>query len=384
MKGHVRERGAGNWYAVIDVRDPQTGKRKRKWHSLPDCKGKREAQTECARIISDLKGGSYLEPSKTTVTQFLDRWLEHIRRQVSPKSHERYSEIVKKNLAPLLGAVILSKLQAAQIDAAYSKALREGRRDGKGGLSPRTVHHMHRVLKQALGQGVRWQVLNRNPADAAQPPKVERQALDTLSMEQTATVLDALRETRLFVPVMIGVLCGLRRGEIVALRWKSVDLDKGALAVVESAEQTKTGVRYKEPKSGRSRTVALSETVVEELQAWRARQAQEFLRLGLRPDGNTFVVTQADSKPLQPNSLTHEWVRLAAAKKLPDVRFHDLRHSHATHLLAANIHPKVASERLGHSKVGITLDLYSHVVPGMQEDAAAKVDVALRKALKRA
>jgi integrase len=122
--------------------------------------------------------------------------------------------------------------------------------------------------------------------------------------------------------------------------------------------------------------------MIEELQAWRVRQAQELLRLGIRAGGETFVVTQADGNPLQPDSLTHEWVRLLASSNLPRLRLHDLRHAHATHLLASGVHPKVASECLGHSKVGITLDLYSHVMPGMQEDAVAKVDAALRAARK--
>jgi integrase len=154
------------------------------------------------------------------------------------------------------------------------------------------------------------------------------------------------------------------------------------MEIVESAEQTKAGVRYKEPKGGRTRNVALSATVVEELKAWRLRQAEEFLRLGTRPDGETFVVTRADSSALQPRSLTHEWVRVLGTTTLPRTRFHDLRHAHATHMLASGVHPKVASERLGHSKVGITLDLYSHVLPGMQEDAAAKVDAAFKAAQK--
>ncbi|MBS0535785.1 MAG: site-specific integrase, partial [Proteobacteria bacterium] len=153
-------------------------------------------------------------------------------------------------------------------------------------------------------------------------------------------------------------------------------------AVVESAEQTSGGVRYKEPKSGRARKVSLSSTVIDELKAWRMAQSEEFSHLGLLTDGNTFVVTQADGRPLQPRSITHEWVRLSKVKGLPRIRFHDLRHAHATHLLSAGVHPKVASERLGHSKVGITLDLYSHVMPGMQEEAAARVDAALRKLMK--
>jgi integrase len=155
----------------------------------------------------------------------------------------------------------------------------------------------------------------------------------------------------------------------------------GSVAIVESAEQTKAAVRYKEPKSGKTRNVRLSETVVEELKAWRLKQAEELLRIGLRPGGETFVVTQTDGSPLQPRSITHEWTRLLAAKRLPRIRFHDLRHAHATHLLASGVHPKIASERLGHSKVGITLDLYSHVMPGMQEDAVAKLDAALKAAM---
>lgn len=150
-----------------------------------------------------------------------------------------------------------------------------------------------------------------------------------------------------------------------------------------AAEQTAVGVRYKEPKTGRARNVALSSTVVEELKTWRALQAQEFLRLGSRPDKDTFVVTRADGGPLQPRSLTHEWVRVLGNTELPRIRFHDLRHAHGTHMLASGIHPKVASERLGHSKVGITLDLYSHVMPGMQEDAVAKIEAAFKAAQRR-
>lgn len=154
------------------------------------------------------------------------------------------------------------------------------------------------------------------------------------------------------------------------------------LSIVESAEQTSDGVRYKEPKSGRARTVALSAATVAELKAHRTRQAEEQLRLGIRPDADSFVVAQVDGSPLQPRSLTHEWIRVIGNTTLPRIRFHDLRHTHATQMLSAGVHPKVASERLGHSTIGITLDLYSHVMPGMQADAAEAVDAAIRSAVK--
>lgn len=385
MKGHLRERppGSGNWYAVIDTCDPSTGKRKRKWHSL-EATGKRQAQIECAGIISAIQGGTYLEPDKTTLAQFLTRWLGHIKANVSPRTHERYAEIANKNLIPLIGAAILTKLKPVQISAAYGKALESGRRDGNGGLSPRTVHHIHRVLKQALKQAVQWEMLHRNPADAVKPPKSEKHRMTTYDMPQTAALLDAVRGTRLFVPTMLAVLCGLRRGEVAALRWRSVDLANAQLAVVESAEQMNGSVRLKETKSGRARTVAISSTVIEELKAHRLRQAQGMLKLGVRLTDDGFVAALEDGSPMQPTFITHEWVRVISNTSLPRIRFHDLRHAHATHMLASGVHPKVASERLGHSKVGITLDLYSHVMPGMQEDAAAKMDAALKAAQRKA
>jgi integrase len=383
MKGHVRERGKGNWYAVLDVRDPATGKRRRKWHSL-QAKGKREAQIECARLIHELKSGKYTEAAKDTVATFLDRWLEDVRTRVTPKTHERYAQIAHKNVVPLLGAIPLAKLKPEQISAAYSAALTSGRRNGKGGLSPATVRAMHALIKSALSQARIWRLIPRNPAADVKGPKPRRPALKTYDLEQTAEMIELTRGQRIFVPAMLAVLCGMRRGEIAALRWRNVELDAAQLAVTQSAEQTKAGVRYKEPKSGRGRTIALSTMLVAELKVLRLQQAEDYLKIGKRLSDDDFVVAQPDGSPLLPHSIGQEWVRfLGRTRNLPRIRFHDLRHAHATHLLAAGVHPKVASERLGHSKVGITLDLYSHVLPNMQADAAAIVDGALRAALNK-
>jgi integrase len=377
MRGSIinRPKGSDRWSIILDTVDPQTGKRKRRWHAFKGTK--RKAQDECARLITELKSGNALEPSKTTVAQFLGRWLDHIKTQVTPKSHERYCGIVNQNLIPVLGAVRLPKLKPAQISTVYSNALASGRRDGTGGLSPRTVGHMHRVLKQALGQAVKWGELTRNPADAVDPPQVEWKPMQTYDFPQTAELIEAVRGTPLLVPTLLAVLCGLRRGEICALRWRNVDLIAGQISVVESLEQTKAGLRIKSPKSGKGRTVALSATVVDELRAHRVRRAQELLRLGVGLSDDDRVIGHADGSIVSPIYISQLWARTVRNAKLKRIRFHDLRHTHATHLLSGNVHPKVASERLGHSKVGITLDLYSHVIPGMQEDAAAMIDSAL-------
>jgi integrase len=381
MKGHLRERSPGHWAIILEQRDAGTGIRKRKWHSFAGTK--RQAQIECARLISEMKGGTYLEPSKITLAQFLDRWLEHMVSQISSKSHARYGELARKNIVPLLGSVVLTQLRPALISTAYSKALTHGRRDGTGGLSPQTVTHMHRVLKQALGQAVKWELLNRNPVDAVDPPRAVRAPMQTYDLDQTAELIEVMRPTRMLIPTLLAVLCGMRRGEVAAVRWKNVNLTAAQLAILESAEQVGSKVRYKVPKSGKGRTLALSASLVEELRAHRLRQAEELLKVGIRLTDNTFVVAQADGTPLQPDTLTQDWFRKLADTSLPRIRFHDLRHAHATHMLSSGVHPKVASERLGHSKIGITLDLYSHVLPGMEADAAERVDVALQAAINK-
>ena len=146
MKGHIRERSPGHWAIVIDVRNPQTGERKRRWHSFAGTK--RQAQIECARLISEIQTGAAVEPGRITVAQFLDQWLAHIKPQVTPRTHERYAEIVHTYLAPALGTTLVTKLQAMAISTAYAGMLSGGRRKGNGGLSPRSIQHCHRILSQ--------------------------------------------------------------------------------------------------------------------------------------------------------------------------------------------------------------------------------------------
>jgi integrase len=315
----------------------------------------------------------------------LTAWLGAVREEVSPKSHERYSEIVSGFLVPELGALPIAKLAPSHIQAAYTKWATDGRRDGRpGGLSPRTRRHIHRILKGALGRAVEQQVIARNPADAFKKrlPKVERREMATLTAEQSARLLGAIKHTRVYWPVLIALSTGMRRGEILALRWRNVDAERGLVRVTESLEQTKAGLRFKAPKTEKSRAITLPAFAVDELRRLKRQQAEELLAVGIRLGGETLLCARADGQPHQPRSLTHEFTYLIGrTKDIPRVRFHDLRHSHATQLLSAGIHPKIAQERLGHSTITTTMDLYSHVTETMQEDAAAQLDKAFRCAM---
>lgn len=212
MKGHIRERSPGKWAIVLDVPDPETGQRRRKWHTFHG--NKREAQVECARLISEIKGGVYINPDKTTVAEYLKRWLDHVKPSVSNKTHERYAELCDQKLIPALGNTILNKLETERIDSALSKAMVSGRHDGKGGLSPTTVRHMRRVLVMALKQAIVWKLLSSNPAEMSKAPKINRKPMAAYDANQTAILLEAVEGKRLHIPVLLAVMCGLRRGRL--------------------------------------------------------------------------------------------------------------------------------------------------------------------------
>lgn len=348
------------------------------------CSTKRDAERELARLVNEVQTGTYVPPSRLTVAAYLDTWTEeYARSQVSAKTLERYEEIVRCHLAPALGHHLLDDLKPIHIQAYYTRALRAGRRDGRGGLAPLTVRHHHRVLCQALEQAVRWQFLVRNPANGVQAPRVQRRAPEVLDEKQTAQLLRAVHDSTLLVPVTLAATTGLRRGEILALQWRDIDFSAGSLRVRRTLEETRLGRRFKEPKSAKSRrVVSLPTLTLDALRSHRAEQARIRLMVGPAYADHDLVCPRAhDGEPLAPRSLTHAFTLLM--RRLPDlprIRFHDLRHSHASHLLRQNVHPKIVSERLGHAAIGITRDVYSHVLPGLQEEAARQIDGALRQA----
>ncbi len=380
MRGHIRQRGKDSWVIVYDIGRDATGARRQKWQRVPGTR--KDAERELAKILHEMNTGAYVEPSKMTVGEYLDRWLEdYARPNVAAKTFERYHQIVRQHLSPALGHHPLSKLQPLHIQACYSKASASGRVDGRGGLSPQSVLHHHRVLRQALSRAVKWRLLVVNPADAAEPPSPQRKEMQALDDAETAKLLRAAQGTWLHVPVALAVTTGLRRGEVLGLRWDDLNLDAGTLAVRQSLQQTKDGLAFKQPKNGKSRVVALPGLTIEILRQHRARQATEKLALGGVYDDQRLVCAAPTGKPYPPDNISGAFARLVGRAGVKKIRFHDLRHTHATQLLGQGVHPKVVSERLGHATVAITLDIYSHVLPGMQEDAAAKVDQALRAAI---
>lgn len=383
MRGSVRKRGRGSWRVVVDVERGLDGKRKQMTFTVRGTK--KDAEAALSKVLADIENGGFVEPSKLTVGEFLERWLKHVETKTSAKTHERYSEIVRLAIYPALGTLKLTSLRPLHIQNFYGDVLSQGRvRTGKS-LSPRTVLHYHRVLFQALKQAVKWRLLNSNPADAVEPPVPERKEMQALDENQTAILLQGAKSSVHYVAILLAVTTGMRRGEVLALRWCDVDLDKSTLHVVQTVERTKShGLRFKQPKTKRSRRlISLPSISVDALRKHRAVQKQDRLRMGVGWSDSALVCALSTGEPVSPPSLTKAFSALVSKLGLPKIRFHDLRHTHATQMLKQGVHPKVAQERLGHATIAVTLDLYSHVMPGMQEDAASRMDIALKAALGR-
>src|SRR5262245_31153843 len=380
-RGHVQSRSPGSYRLRYSLgRDPITGKRR---IATTTVRGTRkDAERELTRLLRTADTGEHVDPSRMTVGHWLELWLNTIRSEVSSKTSESYAEIVRCYLKPAFGSTRLDKLTPSQIQRVYNSWAQQ---DGRP-LSALTRRYIHVILKSSLARAVEQQLLARNPAEVLTKrlPKIVRQEFATLTIEQSAYLLESVRHMHIYWPVLLALTTGMRRGEILALRWKNVEFTRGTLRVMESLEQTKAGLRFKAPKTDRTRAITLPAFVIDELRRLKREQAETLLRLGVRQSGETLMCCREDGEPKQPGSVTGEFARLTSKiRDLPRVRFHDLRHSHATQLLADGVHPKIAQERLGHSTITTTMDLYSHVTDTMQADVAARLDAAFGPAITR-
>lgn len=376
--GHIRKHGAG-WAVVVHYgSDPSTGKRLRRWRSVRG--SRREAEAALVEMLAERNQGVAIPTGKQTTAAYLRQWLrDSVVPNCAPKTVRTATDIVEKHLIPALGSIPLPQLRPVDIQAYYSRALLSGRLDGNGGLSPISVQRHHQIIHAALHQAVRWQLLVRNPADAVDVPRGKRREMPMPSIEDVRRVLMVAENSPIATLVYVTVQTGLRKGEALGLRWSDVDLESGRLHVQQTAQFISgQGVVFGHPKTTKSaRTVALSTDTVRQLARHRAAQAENRLRFGAAYSDNGLVFATALGAPIDASNLRRHWLRVCGAADI-SLRWHDLRHVHASLLLTQGTNPKVVSERLGHSGVAITLNLYSHVLPEIQAAEAEKLDGMLR------
>jgi len=352
-------------------------------------KSKTELQEKIRNVLYERQAGTYVEPSRLTVGEWVISYLEtYVRPSVRVKTFTTYEDMAKKHIVPALGTRLLQQLQTPEIQRFYNEKLEAGRLDGKGGLSSRAIHMMHQVISGALKQALAEGRIQRNVAEAVKLPPLKYKSMRSLSREELAELMKAVREDRLHAAFEVELATGLRRGELLALRWQDVDLNKKVIHVRRTLKRVRaeggerrTKLVFEEPKTDKSRrTITLTETAVKALKLHRVRQAEEKLRVGEAYQDNGLVFATPLGRPIDPDGFYKHFSKILKKAGISHRSFHNCRHTVATVLLEEGVNPKVVQELLGHARVGITLDIYSHVDMKTMQQATDKLEEALQKA----
>lgn len=384
--GNIIKRGERSFRLKVELsRDPATGKRRYHLETVKGAAGETLGQVRArakARLVElqhELNRGEYVERSTLTVEGYMRKWLG-APVGLNPKTLERYRQLAEQQIYPHLGAVEIQKLSEDHIQDWHGALLASGGKEGRS-LSPRTVGHAHRVLHTALARAVRGKIVLRNVASLVSPPKVPRKEVASLTVDQIGELLDGIKDHRLYVPAVIALGTGLRRGEILALRWQDVDLDAGFVQVERSLGEAGDAVYFKEPKSeaGR-RSVSLAPFVIAALRDHRKAQLEMRMALGLgKMPGGTLLFATVDGEPISPDALSRDWANLVRVRKLPQISFHGLRHSNVSLLIDGGLDVYSVSRRIGHSSAALTLKTYTHLFRHKETEAAEAIEAALKR-----
>ncbi len=343
-------------------------------------KTRKEVQEKLKVVLRDQQQGTLITAPKQTLAQFLFEWLENSQKQsVRPRTYERYEELVRLHIVPALGRHDLQKLSAQHLQAFYAKKAEEG-------LSATTINHFHNVLHKALDTAVKWNLVARNVCDLVSPPHRKQFEVHPLTVEQVQKLLSVVEGHYMEALFKLALATGLRRGELMGLKWQDINFDTGVLQVRRILSRVPTKMPGKgyveaEPKTQKSRrSIVIAPFALEALKQHQERQLEAKLKADSVWQEHDYVFCTSIGTHLNPTRDMLDQLKVLLKKAgLPDMRFHDLRHSAATLLLSVGVHPKVVQEILGHSQISITMDVYSHVLPGMQQDAISRLNDAIRE-----
>jgi integrase len=385
MKGHLtRGRATGTWYLRVEL--PRDGKGQRRQRRETVHGTKAVAHRRLRDLLREVEAGGYAGDNRLTVRELALRWLAAKEHRVAVKTYAFYASHIRLYIAPALGSLRAEQLRPAHIEAAISAWSRGDRNDReRGALSARTVAHIFSTMRTMLRWGARMGLVLRNAADAVEPPRFERKEMQVLDSASVARLLRAAQRTELQAIIAVAIGTGLRRGELLALRWSDVDLDARRLNVRRSLETHKGVTRTKPPKTARSaRTIALPPFVVDVLRNEQEHQRERPRAVAVKRNEDDCVFTRADGASWEPGAFSLTFARFVKSAKLPHVRFHDLRHSFGTLALASGVDLQTVSRALGHESAAITSRIYLHAVEALQEDAAARIDALIGNAVSSA
>jgi integrase len=372
MRGYIRQKSKNSWQIQIYVGKDLDDKPKRHFETVRGRKG--DAQRRLTELLASLDKGIYIPPGKLTVADLLNEWVRgYVKSNCSKRTAESYESTIEHHLIPALGHIPLRQLQPPAIQAYYGEACKK--------LSGKSVLYHHRILKHALKYAVRQGYLGRNPCDLVDPPKPQKKAMRTLTPAEVVTLLETASDSQFYPVIYTALSTGLRQAELLALRWRDIDFESESILVSRALYKRRGVCEFQEPKTAHSRRrVSMTLKLAAFLKEYKAERESLFLHLGRLPRLDDLVFANIQGKPLDPGVVSHSFARVVKRAGLENVRFHDLRHTFASLMLLKGAKPKVISEALGHSSVAFTMDVYSHIIDGMQQDAMALLDEVLPEA----
>jgi integrase len=388
MTGSVKRDGArGPWYFVVDVASPDGQRRQLRRRGFPT---KKAAEAALAEVVTEQNRGTFVRPTRRTIGVYLlDDWLPARRKlgSLKPSTLDSYDQLIRAYVVPNIGAMTLASLDGATLTALYGELLTTGRRGRSGAagtpLAAKTVRNLHGVLHRALKDAVKWRLIASNPADAAEQPGKRTPEQQAWTAADLGRFVEASRADRCGALWHLLATTGMRRGELLGLRWQDVDLEARSVTVRQTMTMVAGRPAVGTPKSEAGvRQIKLDPDTVAALRAWRKQQNADRLLMGSGwAETGGLLATEADGTSIHPQVLSRRFRSIVAAAGLPAIRFHDVRHSYATAALAAGVPVKTLSKRLGHADIKVTLSIYAHVMPGDDEAAADLVAAHIRRKL---
>lgn len=370
LMGQIKKEGS-SWYFVAELgSDPITGKRRRK--KQRGFKTKRDAEKALALMEAEVYKGTYFEPSSMLMKEHMNDWFKSKKNSISIQTANTYEAYLKNRIVPYIGNVQLAQLSPILLQNFVNELKEEG-------LASSSIKKIYSIVKGALDYAVNMELLPSNPITKIQLPKDSKKEIVVWDVPEIQSFQKAACLDRLYPAFYLAITTGMRRGEILGVRWKDVDLEKGMLNVRQTLSKDGRQFLPGAKTSAGIRSIKLSNDTMVLLKKQKTVVAKEKLSYGPEYEDNDLIICTSKGTPINPENLKRTFQRLIKEANVPSIRLHDLRHTHATMLLASGVNAKVISERLGHTNIKTTLDIYSHVLPSMQEEAANQIDTLLRK-----